>query len=164
MMWTPEFKLAAKLKVQIFSILPEFCVMTGIMDNEKVETQTLTEFINTQSTDSHCCAASASIGNRNSHFNVESDRVLVRAACFDGASQQMSLLCCASFPSTSTTVHFRSAALVYVACTATWNRDYTVPILPAGFMLKYVTVVSSHRAVCMVKVSGSSNCSSAMTH
>lgn len=54
--------------------------MAGIIDNEKAEMPTLTEFTEMQSTYSDCRAAFLTIEKPNTRFNVDSDGVLVRIA------------------------------------------------------------------------------------
>lgn len=61
--------------------------MIRITDDEKVEIPTLANVFSALSIDANCCAAFAAIGKPNTHFNVNSDKVLVRASPLDGASQ-----------------------------------------------------------------------------
>lgn len=80
LMVEPELETRGESKVPIVLFIVDVCMLAGITDSEKAKTQTLSNCLTVQCTDSDCCTAFTSVRNVNTSFSVVSNGVLVRVS------------------------------------------------------------------------------------
>lgn len=83
------FKFIEDPRVPIVLVIPEVCIMAGVMEKEKAEEPTLFDIIKARDTYKDCSSKFASVGKPSSRFNVDSHGVLARVYTLDGISQQV---------------------------------------------------------------------------
>lgn len=111
-----EIEAFEPLKEAFVCILPKFCSISAIEEDEKAELLMLFDFVSAKLTNSDCRIACASIGKPDKFFYTDNNKVLVRSSVFDGTSYSF-------WPTTlrtpfyiSAVVHFRSSIVTNVEC------------------------------------------------